>query len=229
MDSAHLGVLHQSSVQGLGPLALAPQNQAPVYEFDEQPYGYRYAAVRALADGTRYVRVNAFVLPWYGLVTPRQVPDVGGTAFFSIPNDDEHTTYWTVPWRAHRQLDKDLYTMFDDPGNFPPGVPGGPEDNWGQNRALMKRGHFTGFPQHLTTEDFAVVVSQGPIVDRSKEFLNPGDAGVVRLRRLLLKALREFMDGEVPTMARDAAFSYARIRPIGQILKADEDWRTAAG
>ena len=63
-----------------------------------------------------------------------------------------------------------------------------PRDNWGQNRDLMRRGHQTGFPQHLGTEDFAMFISQGPIYDRTQEQLCSADGAVLRVRNLLLKA-----------------------------------------
>jgi phthalate 4,5-dioxygenase oxygenase subunit len=225
MDSAHLGVLHQTSLKGLGAIANAAVNQAPVYELEEEAYGFRYAAIRNLENGQRYARVNCFVLPWYGVISPPHIEDAGGTVFFTVPIDDENSTYWSVPYRTSGSLPQDSFTVFSDAASWPPPVPGGPEDNWGQDRELMKRGHFTGFPQHLTTEDLAVITSQGPIVDRTKEFLNNGDGAVVRLRRLLLQSVREFMAGEVPRLARHDSIAYPTIRPFAAMLGDKEDWR----
>jgi phthalate 4,5-dioxygenase len=225
MDSAHLGVLHQTSLKGLGAIANAAVNQAPVYELEEEAYGFRYAAIRTLGKGQRYARVNCFVLPWYGVISPPQIDDAGGTVFFTVPIDDENSTYWSVPYRTSGGLPQDSFTVFSDAASWPPAVPGGPDDNWGQDRELMKRGHFTGFPQHLTTEDLAVITSQGPIVDRTKEFLNTGDGAVVRVRRLLLQSVREFMAGEVPRLARHEAIAYPTIRPFATMLDEGVDWR----
>ena len=112
-----------------------------------------------------------------------------------------------------------------DVWNFPPLPPGGPEDNWGQNRDLMKRGHATGFPQHLGTEDFAMFISQGPIVDRSDEQLCSADGAVLRVRQALLRAVREFQAGQVPTLADSPQLDYRSIRSVGGVIPAGSDWR----
>jgi hypothetical protein len=113
-----------------------------------------------------------------------------------------------------------------DVWNFPPLPPGTPADNWGQNRDLMKRGHATGFPQHLGTEDFAMFISQGPIVDRTDEQLCSADGAVLRVRQALLKSVREFIAGSTPTLADNPDLDYRRIRSVGGVLPADSDWRT---
>ena len=84
------------------------------------------------------------------------------------------------------------------------------QHNWGQNRDLMKRGHATGFPQHLGTEDFAMFISQGTVHDRSQEQLCSADGAVLRVRSLLLKAAREFQAGKTPTLAAHPELDYTQ-------------------
>ena len=91
----------------------------------------------------------------------------------------------------------------------------------------MAQGHFSGF-RHLITEDFVVALSQGTIADRSSEFLSAGDAAVVRLRRMLLDSVREFMAGKRPSLARHEEIPYSRIRAVGNVLGPQEDWRSLA-
>src|SRR5690606_15988126 len=214
MDSAHLGVLHQSFVKGQGQIQYASENKAPVYQVEQKPYGFRYAAIRALPEDKSYVRTNSFVLPWYGVISPTHTDAQGGNFFFSVPIDDENIWYWHITYQLDAPLpplDSRLYT---DPDNWPPLPPGDENNNWGQNREIMKRGHFTGYPQSLGTEDFAVITSQTPIVDRSKEYLGAGDGAVVQVRRCLLTAVREFMENKTPALADHGAISYPDIRPI---------------
>jgi hypothetical protein len=89
----------------------------------------------------------------------------------------------------------------------------------------MRRGHATGFPQHLGTEDFAMFISQGRIVDRTKEQLCSADGAVLRLRSLLLKAAREHMAGKVPTVAANEQLDYSKAVSVGGVLPAGTDWR----
>jgi len=222
MDSAHAGVLHQSHVTSMT-LALAAESQAPVYEIEPRSCGFRYAGVRSLPDGSRYVRINTFVLPWYGVVAPRQSPYQGGAVFFTIPIDDENSTYWSVRYRMDGPIEKDAITLFSDPADWPPAVPGDASDNWGQDRALMRNGHFSGFPQHITTEDLVIATSQGPIVDRTKEYLNSGDGALVRLRRVLLQAVGDFNEG---IDSANSQVDYASLRGFAGVLPAESDWRT---
>jgi phthalate 4,5-dioxygenase len=225
MDSAHLGVLHQSWLVGFGDIELSSANKAPVYHVAQKPYGFRYAAVRALQNERAYVRTNVFVMPWYGIVSPNQTDAKGGTVLFSIPIDDENIWYWQITYRSNERLERSKMHRFEDPDSWPPLPPGGPEDNWGQDREAMKNGHFTGFTQMLGTEDFAVIQSMGPIVDRTKEYLGAGDGAVLAVRRCLLNSVREFMQDTVPATARHDEIDYARTVPTSAVYEGHVNWR----
>ncbi|PKO26643.1 MAG: (2Fe-2S)-binding protein [Betaproteobacteria bacterium HGW-Betaproteobacteria-9] len=225
MDSAHLGVLHQSFVQGQGAIQFASANKAPVYQVEQKPYGFRYAAIRSLPEDKSYVRTNSFVLPWYGVISPSSTEIQGGNFFFSVPIDDENIWYWHITYQLDTPLAPVASRMYTDPDNWPPLPPGGEDTNWGQNRQIMQQGHFTGYPQSLGTEDFAVITSQTPIVDRTNEYLGAGDGAVVHVRRCLLSALHEFMDNKTPALADHAAISYPTIRPISALFTGETRWQ----
>lgn len=228
MDSSHVSVLHESSTQmsagGGNERLLMNKAIAPKLEFEDRPYGYRYAAVRQVGDDQVYARVNNFVMPWYGIICP---PHAGGpsTVFFSVPVDNLTHRAWFVHFNPGRELGMTNMSASPDVWNFPPLPPGGPDDNWGQNRDLMKRGHATGFPQHLGTEDFAMFLSQGAMYDRSEEQLCSADGAVLRVRAALLKSVREFQAGKTPTLAESPALDYRNIHSVGGVLKAGTDWR----
>jgi len=229
MDSSHVGVLHESTTQitagGGNQRLLMTKALAPKLEFEDQPYGYRYAAIRNMPGEQIYARVNNFVMPWYGVICP---PDAHGptTVFFSTPVDDVTHRAWFVHFNPHRALGMTVMSASPDVWSFPPLPPGTPADNWGQNRELMRRGHQTGFPQHLGTEDFAMFLSQGPIYDRSLEQLCSADGAVLRVRSLLLKAVREHQAGKVPYLADNDALDYAKVRSVGGVLPVGTDWRS---
>ncbi|NML44743.1 aromatic ring-hydroxylating dioxygenase subunit alpha [Ramlibacter sp. G-1-2-2] len=231
MDSSHVGVLHESTTQitagGGNERMLMAKALAPKLEFEDRPYGYRYAALRALPDDQVYARVNNFVMPWYGLICP---PDANGptTVFFSTPVDDVTHRAWFVQFNPKRPLGMTIMSASPDVWNFPPLPPGDAKDNWGQNRDLMRRGHKTGFPQHLGTEDFAMFISQGPIYDRSEEQLCSADGAVMRVRALLLRAAREFIDGKTPALADNPQLDYRAIRSVGGVIATGANWRTLA-
>jgi len=228
MDSSHVGVLHESTTQitagGGNERMHMTKALAPRLEFEDRPYGYRYAAIRALPEDKIYARVNNFVMPWYGIIC---APDAKspGTVFFSTPIDDTTHRAWFVHFNPHGPLGMTIMSATPDVWNFPPLPPAGPNENWGQNRDLMKRGHATGFPQHLGTEDFAMFLSQGPIHDRTSEQLCSADGAVLRVRNLLLKSAREFQAGKTPALADSPELDYTQAVSIGGVLPAGTDWR----
>jgi phthalate 4,5-dioxygenase len=228
MDSSHVGVLHESTTKltagGGNERLLMTKALAPKFEYEDRPYGYRYAALRALPDDKVYARVNNFVMPWYGVIC---APDATGpgTVFFSTPVDDVTHRAWFAHFNPHRPLGPTVISISDDVWNWPPLPPGTPENNWGQNRDLMKRGHATGFPQHLATEDFAMFLGQGPIADRTDEQLCSADGPVLRVRSALMKSVKEFIAGKTPTMADSAQLDYAQVRSVGGVIPAGSDWR----
>ena len=133
---------------------------------------------------------------------------------------------WFAHFNLHGPLGVTQFTVSPDVLNFPPLPPGGPHDNWGQNRAVMKRGYFSGFPQHFATEDFAIFLSQGPRLDRSKEQLCSSDMALVRVRSQILKSVREFMAGQSPTLARNPDLRYEDIVSFGGLFDADKTWHS---
>jgi phthalate 4,5-dioxygenase oxygenase subunit len=229
MDSSHVGVLHESTTKltaGSGnERLLMTQSLAPKLEFEERPYGFRYAALRALPEERVYARINNFVMPWYGLIC---APDATGpgTVFFSTPVDDVTHRAWFVHFNVHRPLGPTIISTASDVWNAPPLPPGTADNLWGQNRDLMKRGHASGFPQHLATEDFAMFLGQGPIADRTDEQLCSADGAVLRVRAALLKAAREFMAGQVPAASNGPELDYRQARSVGGVLPAGADWRS---
>ena len=227
MDSAHLGILHASSIAPATDIALTKAYVAPVYDVERMPWGFRYASIRALNDGRSYVRVNTFVAPWFSIISPSISGVPGGTVQFTVPADDEHSTFFFLQYRTDglERSASALLAGCTDPTNWPPPVPGGPDERWGQDRAAMDAGHTTGFPQHLLTEDLAVVTSMKPIVDRTKEQLNAADAAIVNVRRSVLDAIGEFARGETPACARIAPEVEAQIVPQSDFVPAGTSWR----
>ncbi len=229
MDSSHVGVLHESTTQitagGGNERVIMTKALAPRFEFEDRPYGYRYAALRDMPDAKVYARVNNFVMPWYGIICP---PDAKGptTVFFSTPVDDVTHRAWFIQYNPHRPVGMTIMSATPDVWNFPPLPPGPREESFGQNRELMKRGHATGFHQHLGTEDFAMFLGQGPIYDRTQEQLCSADGAVLRVRALLLKSVREFMAGKTPTLADSPELDYSKAVSVGGVLQPGADWRT---
>ncbi|MGQ0280362.1 Rieske 2Fe-2S domain-containing protein [Sphingopyxis sp. Q841] len=228
IDSSHVGVLHQSwMVQDWAKGMSSTQKSTAVeYEFEDRPYGYTASATRHIGDDQKYVRVTEFILPWFGMIPPENPPYGDRTAIFAVPTDDTHMMQFFVRFNPYTSAGLDGATKPDsNPDAFAP--IGTAEDHWGQDRALMKEGHWTGF-RHLVAEDFATQVSQGALVDRKKEYLSSSDQFVIRVRRGLLRAVREFIDGGRPRCAPGGDVDFSEIMPRAATIGADESWREIA-
>ncbi len=227
MDTTHAGSLHQSHValaSGNNQRMNMVKSAKPRFEFEDQPYGFRYAAIRDMPDGTLYARVNNFVMPWYGIITAPE-PKGPSTVFFSVPLTDTTHRAWFVHFNLHAPLGMTNLSVSPDVMNYPPLPPGDKKNNWGQNRSLMRRGYFSGFPQHFATEDFAIFLSQGPRLDRSREQLCSSDRALVKLRGQLLKTIQEHERGEAPELPRHPELRYDNIISVGGVYNPDQHWR----
>ncbi len=218
VDSAHVTQLHKDLVQAFAatgrPEAMAAGDEAPEIEFDDFPGGFRYGAIRNLADGRRYVRMTGYSLPWYSYI-----PFEGGTCVIHVPEDDTTTALYMMRYNADGPLKPDHLNPAEDADNFPPYLTAGREDRWGQQRDLMKRTSFAGFPGHAIQEDFAVAESQGEIADRTTEFLNAADHAVVRVRKLYEDAVMRWLDGN------PVAIEEPEVLAGGLMVPEGVDWR----
>jgi phenylpropionate dioxygenase-like ring-hydroxylating dioxygenase large terminal subunit len=224
MDSAHVGILHQSWMGNAGVSSLSTSDNSPVLEFEDCPSGYRYAAIRKLKNGSKYIRVNEFVAPWYCFICPAELPDGDRLVLMINPIDDYHTIHWNFRYNASKPLKPSIQNPAAKPDDFPPATIGGRTNRWGQDRGAMMRGHFTGFP-HLNTEDFATAESMGPIADRSQEFLSSSDLAIVRLRRVLLNLVKESVAKGGAPVLNHQDIAYDAIRARGYITDNPSIWK----
>jgi phthalate 4,5-dioxygenase oxygenase subunit len=239
IDSAHSSSLHSSDMvparvdgaKATDTQWLRPStDKSPRMQVERTSYGFRYAAIRRPIKDAQthdYIRSTVFVAPASALIPPN---DQYNVANMNVPVDDHHTAFhfmaWgsseTTPdsasWRAflHAEVGPDLDTQFHPKrthANF-----------FGQDRAAMKAGNFTGI-QGIPNQDMAMWVSMGPIVDRTHDRLGASDMAIVEFRQCMLKALRDFMAGALPigsgtnTMPREVC-SYQAIVP------KTTDWRS---
>lgn len=222
IDSAHIAFLHRDWMEGLnGIYEAAAENMAPDYEIEDRPYGFRGAALRPLRNGTTHVRITEYIMPYY---TSQPTRDGQGSFQILVPIDDVNTNWWFIRWTKNPPVRLgNLAPKDTDPDNWVP-LPGTAETAWGQDRESMKKGSFAGFNISILTEDTVCQASMGPIVDRSQEHLSTGDKAVVRVRRMLLQAVGEFMEGR-PPMGTDPGICYREIHGCMDVLPSGQVWQ----
>ncbi|HLH78432.1 MAG TPA: Rieske 2Fe-2S domain-containing protein [Candidatus Binataceae bacterium] len=226
LDAAHVGILHKSwLVQPAGKLAGLAAVTAPTFELLAKPYGFREAALRDLRDGTCYARIREVVLPFFSFI-PND-PPLQSLCIAAIPIDDEWTAQWYFWYDPAAPIqpparDWQLSRTSGDPDNFCSTL-GSAENNWGQDRAKMKDGHWSGM-WTFHYEDFVTQLSMGTLVDRSREYLGSSDSIIIRVRRMLLEGIRAFEAGRAAP-GFDQEVDYRQIRALGIRYPREQDWR----
>lgn len=215
LDTAHVGTLHRSYIAAIqqkastGTIGTALDQLAPRYAVETADYGMDAIGLRPAPDGGTYVRTTRWVAPLVSLVPGNRAANVDGTIFIVSPTDDEHHVLFFGLWSNDRDLHDGRYAEVPDAqrplvGDRPfdredfGGFSGGRDDNWGQNRAAMDAGHFSGFTGNLLQEDIITQVSMGPVVDRTREHLSSSDVAIIQARRILLGALDRVEAGMLP-------------------------------
>jgi hypothetical protein len=237
LDSAHLGILHSSSVQLAFTDSAKVQQTActintwPKIKYALTPYGFREAALREQPDGTIDTRIREFVAPWHAFLPLN--PGGYRQLVTTVPIDDTHCLQFFVIYHSSRPLtqadiDAVWFATHPDPNNIAVGHAPAAQ-NWGQDRDAMAQGHFTGLTnRHVFYEDFAILESMGPIVDRTQEYLCQTDATVILARRQLMKSARAFQaSGAAPWgLENPEAVDFKRIRAVAVTLADEAGWET---
>ena len=207
IDSAHSSSLHSTdmpaarvnSSTATGTAWQRPTtDKSPRLQAQETDYGFRYAALRRPiqnAATSDYVRVTLFVAPFNVLIPPNNVYNVHQ---MSVPVDDTHNIIYLTAWTDTGEgVDQEAWRKFTG-GQL--GIDLDPTYrkiqnaavNFGQDRSAMKLGSFTGI-RGFPNQDIAMQESMGAIADRSHEKLGASDLAIVEFRRVMVKAVRDFM------------------------------------
>lgn len=239
IDSSHSSNLHSASIptgnmataNGLQPRPSV--DRSPRLEVDLTDYGLRYAAIRIPIknpDSENYVRITVYIAPFMVLVPPSEL---GYITSLVVPMDNEHTMFYEVAWAHDIDTDQDQYrkTNFaqlgvDIDGSF--GKVRNIGNKYLQDRAAMKRGHFTGM-EGILTEDMAMWESLGSVAERREEFLGSSDLAIVRFRRMMLKAVRDFQASGEAIGVDEPHISKRQISSYAGIISKTKDWRTFGG
>jgi phthalate 4,5-dioxygenase len=245
IDSAHGNYLHSNLLKpasGLSATVLREDGRldrpsddgAPTIEAENTPYGFRYAAIRKPIvdpETNKYVRVTLFIAPIYALF-----PGAKGMTNMQIfvPLDDEHTMHYFVKTSLEGPLDERTREIHMKRAGTRMRIDidaeyrkvRSAENNWMQDREAMKRGESFSGIFGVTTEDIAMQESMGPIYDRTKEHLGTSDVAVIRMRRLMLDAVRRFRDNGDPPLGLAERVDYAALRAEERIVARDAVWQS---
>lgn len=247
IDHTHTGFLHRTSEPIVRARVADPKaddhpakrkNLHPRFETLERDYGVAIAACREDDPEVTDWHITHFLMPFFTVLTGNN--PASGHAW--VPMDDYRTITWSVTWNPRRPLLEQerlnlekggwihsipaqmLPPTTDPEGNHRP--IGSRENDWLLDRDLGRDKRFVGIPI-FWLQDQAVQESMGPIYDRRQEHLGTADAGVIQMRRCMLKAARALQTGMKPTsLDHPQAYNVygANIR-----LPAGTPWEEGAG
>lgn len=240
LDSSHVSVLHTNQARkswsaergaDVDVTHWSPMDDAaPLFEVEDTPFGYHYAATRQLPptranEVLRNVRITPAIFPT-GRIIRGPVMDF---LVWETPDDDYSTsTYITI--YSSQPIDRGYILGvlgLDDEriwNEVDCNYKGTWDNDFFQDREAMDV-NWSGL-RGLEQEDAAIGLSYGPIFDRSEENLVTADLAVVRLRRRLLEAVALVSDGN-PALG-------AFIEDLEAVAAPDEDvpvgtdWRSLA-
>jgi phthalate 4,5-dioxygenase oxygenase subunit len=234
LDPVHIGILHRAHLsrsqlyaRGLDGrevrLPITMTDPPPQIDIEHTDYGFRGAAIRELEDGTRYVRVTEWVMPFYSFLAT--TPGETHSLYIAVPANDEHTHFWYVGWNVGRPLDplalKANALGGINPNNFVLGL-GDRSNLWQQDRSAMQAGHFTGFKTDMH-EEVIIPQAQGVLQDFFRQNLGWSDRMVVAAReRLERSTLLLQQDGHATQWQTS---DLRKLNPITGFRQGDERWQ----
>jgi phenylpropionate dioxygenase-like ring-hydroxylating dioxygenase large terminal subunit len=247
IDTVHFGFLHRGSVD---PNDLPPwsskldyyafADRTPRYKVIDTDIGTMYGAYRPAEADTYYWRMASFLLPFYAMA-----PGGGGSISARVPMDDHHTMSFNMSPMSRRigaggfvpveaTADPD-YARVKSPflpnstdwlGRWRPGS--NLSNDFEIDREIQKRNRgnngYTGIVGNI--QDLAITTSMGPIYDRTNERLGTSDSMIIRTRRRLIQAAREFEATGATPPGVETPEVYLR-RSATTVLPQDADWLDA--
>ncbi len=193
-DASHLTFLHKG-------LSDSTRNIVPdYYEVVPIDCGMAIANGRETKPGTVLWSINPMMMPFHKVIATA-LP----AAHMWMPIDDHNTMLYSTDFNPRAPLTKAEIERAGE-GNWihTENIPGtdhavrNRSNDYMIDRALQASGKsYTGL-KGLAIQDCAIQESMGSIAAREEEFLLPGDAAIVKIRRLLLKAMDDLAAGKVP-------------------------------
>jgi len=212
IDPSHVSYLHRLSEGPVG--GSLPGSNARMFSEDPYPrldientsFGVRIHALRKMAKGENYLRVNNYLYPNGTTPASSEPPPVSGyQGRWYVPIDDEKHARFEFIYN-HKKLDKEGFAKLRNQNVAPDGRHVRRQENrYLQDREEQKRNEsYTGMGRHAPTHDAFAIETAGEIQDRTQEHLGSTDIVIIEVRKALLGAIKQMEAiGEAPGILRD--------------------------
>ena len=234
IDTVHTGFLHRN-LKGAGYSAMeSARSVSYAVDVEVVPtnYGFTYAGIRRMAEGTDYIRAYHLIMPFHQYrpllfnAESENRPRVNSHIW--VPMDDETTMVWNLTWTygseplsENEMAQKGSGNSFGedvDPVTFRSHK--NRENRWMIDREAQRTVNFTGiFGQN--TQDRAIQETMGAICERNEEHLGTTDRAIIMARKLLMQAATTVEDGGDPVGLGEDVY---RVRSYETVLPSAERW-----
>ena len=178
-------------------------------DYIDTDYGQMHVSVNDLGNGKQMAFIGTFFMPSFSSA------GVAGPGVYSsnlrVPRDDENTYMYRLRWSYEPFTQQQVYEDRHGGYTFPEQIPGtfiskeNKDNNYLVDRIAQKNISFTGI-KSFPIQDQAVVEDQwGAIVRRDLEHLVSADELIIQVRRRLMKAATELMEGQEPAAPHNPA------------------------
>jgi phenylpropionate dioxygenase-like ring-hydroxylating dioxygenase large terminal subunit len=216
-DTIHLGFLHQGSIRAedLKPGSIeyyVVKTRWARFLTSDTEFGCTYGCNRPAEEDTTYWRLAHFLFPFYAMI-PTVPLGTRKTFIAVVPVDDENCIRFTMNQRRPEEGSRSgtaaapehegvttgyhfdpSHNTSDWLGRF--NLAGNARNDYLIDREIQRSNSggmgYSGIPGR--GQDGAVTESMGRVYQRDHEHLGVTDAGIIRMRRLLIRATRALRD-----------------------------------
>ena len=241
LDSTHIYFLHSRLNKDDSPkYGLYHPGQTAKFHIVNKEYGMMYGAQRE-EEGNDYWRVSHYLFPIYGMF-PAIFNGIVPLSIF-MPIDDDNTLHFGVHWHPTKPLEgsrRPNFGLSQEPGVLGPPGPMKPEQKGkffpigGRRSARRPTSTWTCGPRRTGTSPASrcsaagcrVGVEHGPHHGPHKEHLGTADAAIIKTRRKLISAARQFAEDGTPPPGSQNPEWYT-VRSCETVLPQGEAWEKA--
>ena len=238
-DSSHVGILHTNYVRfnwgrerrGEETIPEVWDGLAPTYDAEDTDYGYRYVAFRDIPndDSKTFIRLSPEIMPGMRALAGEKGDVPFDLFLIETPMDDNQTATFSIYYSKtcaiteHQAFVKELVGVTDKYFDLETketriSWP----DNMMQDREAMAKDNWSGYTS-IKPEDISMTLSFGDDWERTTENLVSADLAVIRLRRMLLRAIKTNEDGGSPPGLEETDLT--QVTSAFQAIGKDEDWK----
>ena len=171
----------------------------PDLHVEESEVGMRLTAVRELSNNQRHVRITNMVFP-QAIVIP--MSSTMTISQWHVPVDDHHCYWYAIFTSFTDPVDKEqmraqrleLYELPDYISRR------NRSNNYGFDPVEQQKSTYLGMGHDINVHDQWAVESLGSIQDRTKEHLGTTDKGIILYRRILIRAIKACLDGQMDAL-----------------------------